>query len=102
VLISKNTVAELIRVLTYPKFNLSHKDIDLLLADYLPYTTTVDVNEFITSPRCRDTQDQMFINLAVCGKVDLLVSGDRDLLAMQSECDFRIKSPGQCLDLFVV
>ncbi|MDX8390565.1 MAG: putative toxin-antitoxin system toxin component, PIN family [Mariprofundaceae bacterium] len=93
VLISNNSAAELIRVLAYPKFKLSHNDIDLLLADYLPYTTTIVVDESIISPTCRDKHDQMFINLAICGEADALVTGDKDLLMMRSECDFHIESP---------
>ena len=40
-LLSKDTAAELIRVLAYPKFKLSADDQQELLADYLPYCISV-------------------------------------------------------------
>jgi len=81
-LVSRPTVEELIRVLTYPKFDLDKVEIEALLADYLPFTEAVAVSSRSQSPQCRDIDDQMFVELAIQGRADVLVTGDRALLAM--------------------
>ena len=81
-LVSRPTVDELIRVLTYPKFDLGKLEIEALLADYLPFTEPVVVSPRPQSPQCPDTDDQMFVDLAIQGRADVLVTGDRALLAM--------------------
>jgi putative PIN family toxin of toxin-antitoxin system len=81
-LVSKPTIDELIRVLAYPKFDLKKVDIEVLLADYLPFTSAVTVTPQAQSPRCSDVNDQMFVDLSIQGQADILVTGDRALLAM--------------------
>ena len=81
-LVSRPTVDELIRVLTYPKFDLDKMEIKALLADYLPFTEPVAVSPQPLSPQCPDTDDQMFVDLAIQGRANVLVTGDRALLAM--------------------
>ena len=92
-LVSRDTVSELIRVLTYPKFRLDKPDIEALLADYLPFTEPVEVPKLESTPRCKDADDQMFVDLAVAGRADVLVTGDRALLKM--EIGTEVQSPGQ-------
>jgi putative PIN family toxin of toxin-antitoxin system len=85
-LASTVTVQELVRVLAYPKFRLSQAEQDELLADYLPYTETVRIPQPPPQvPPCRDVLDEPFMHLAVVGKAQVLVSGDRDLLAIAEE-----------------
>ena len=81
-LVSRATVEELIRVLAYPKFKLDKADIEVLLADYLPYTRSVAVSAQPGSPRCSDPDDQVFVDLALQGQAQVLVTRDRALLAM--------------------
>ena len=81
-LVSRPTVDELIRVLAYPKSNLDKVEIEALLADYLPFTEPVTVSPQAQSPQCRDRDDQMFVDLAIQGQADVLVTGDRALLEM--------------------
>lgn len=84
-LVCKATVTELIRVLAYPKFKLNAEDQQELLADYLPYCTTVSLPAKPPSvPDCRDPYDLPFLHLAVVGKADALLSGDRDLLSLKA------------------
>ena len=40
-LVNKETVTELLKVLTYPKFKLTRTEQSVLLADFLPYDTAV-------------------------------------------------------------
>lgn len=82
-LASAVTVRELVRVLAYPKFRLSAAEQEELLADYLPYVQTVHMPPPPPAvPPCRDPLDEPFMQLALAGRARVLVSGDRDLLAV--------------------
>lgn len=85
-LASSATVRELVQVLAYPKFRLSVQEQEELLADYLPHTEVVRVpSPAPWVPECRDPLDMPFMHLAVAGKAQVLVSGDRDLLLLAVE-----------------
>lgn len=60
--------------------------------------TTVET----TITACRDEKDNKFLELAVDGQADFLVTGDKDLLALAEHPDpawvFRIVSPREFLD----
>ena len=97
-LVSAATAQELLRVLAYPKFRLSADDQQELLADYLPYTTGVRIPPRPPRvPDCRDPYDRPFLELAVSGHARLLVSGDRDLLALAGQAKFGIVTPADFL-----
>ena len=82
-LVSRVTTAELMRVLAYPKFRLAPEQQQELLADYLPYCKTVRIPDPPPpTPACRDAFDLPFLQLAIVGKANTLVTGDRDLLAL--------------------
>ena len=82
-LVSAVTVQELVRVLAYPKFALARAEQDELLADFLPYAQTVRIPQPPPPvPDCRDPLDVPFLQLAVAGQAQRLVSGDKDLLAV--------------------
>jgi putative PIN family toxin of toxin-antitoxin system len=83
-LASKETVSELMRVLAYPKFKLNKMEQALLLADFLPYTETVVIEQNPEGlPSIRDPDDLKFLVLAVVGQAEVLVSGDADILDLQ-------------------
>jgi len=85
-LVSRDTVAELVRVLAYAKFRLTPEERDVLLADYLPYTETVTLPARKPRvPACRGPFDVPFLLLALVGKADALVTGDQDLLALDGQ-----------------
>lgn len=85
-LASHATVAELIRVLAYPKFKLSPDERKELLADYLPYCKTVRIPEPPpATPSCRDNFDIPFLELAIAGKAQVLITGDQDLLSLAGD-----------------
>jgi putative PIN family toxin of toxin-antitoxin system len=82
-LASAATVRELIRVLAYPKFSLTPHAQEDLLADYLPWTEVIGIPHPTPAiPACRDLNDIPFLHLAMAGKADALVTGDKDLLAL--------------------
>jgi putative PIN family toxin of toxin-antitoxin system len=82
-LVSRTTAAELIRALAYPKFKLAAHEQEELLADYLPYCKTVRIPAPPpATPPCRDAFDVPFLELALVGKAEALVTGDKDLLSL--------------------
>lgn len=92
-LVSTATTAELIRVLSYPKFKLSSADRDELFADYLPYCATVNLPDKAPKiPSCPDPWDLPFLHLAAHGNANFLVTGDRDLLDIRARTRFAIVS----------
>lgn len=101
-LVSTATADELIRALAYPKFGLSEEDIQVALAAYLPFTETMEVRLVGRAKRlrCRDPHDQAFVELAYAGDADVLVSGDKDLLALADETPFPIETPREFLARF--
>lgn len=97
-LVSTASAQELVRVLAYPRFRLTATDQQELLADYLPHSTTVRIPDPPPSvPECRDPLDVMFLHLAAAGKDKMLVTGDRDLLALAGQTKFTILT----LDAFI-
>ena len=93
-LIGRQTTEELLRVLGYPKFGLSADDRGELLDDYLPWCETVAAPISPPSvPPCRDPFDRPFLELALAGNADALVTGDRGLLALAGEFSRPILSP---------
>jgi len=97
-LVGSETVQELIRVLAYPKFRLTPAEQHELLADYLPYAQTVRIPQPPPAvPRCRDPFDLPFLHLAIAGRADFLVSGDRDLLVLASDFSVPILTPADFL-----
>jgi len=61
------------------------------LAKMLARAELVAITERITA--CRDPQDDKFLELAVNGHADLIVSGDADLLALNPFRDIPILTP---------
>ena len=90
-LVSTATVSEIIRVLSYRKFNLNRQEIEALLGEYLPYTESIAGQTVLDAPRCSDEDDQMFIDLAISGEAEILVTGDKALL--DTKVEFRIMKP---------
>lgn len=99
-LVSRDTAEELIRVLAYPKFELDTAQQQTILAEYLPHCETLPQPRTRAKlPQCRDEDDQPFLLLAAASGADVLVTGDKDLLALQGQVKFRILSPAEFLTL---
>jgi len=82
-LCSKGIIDEYLRVLAYPKFELTEKEISFVLyQEVLPWFEIVTVQ--VGDPFVKnDPEDDKFIWCAVEGKADALVSGDDHLLTLK-------------------
>ena len=95
-LVSRDTAAELIRVLAYPKFALDDDEQRELLDDFLPFCETVTLPDPPpAAPECRDPFDRPFLELALAGRADALVTGDADILALSDRFAIPIMSPSE-------
>lgn len=80
---SNESLEEFIEVVKRPKFKriFSKKDIEKFLDVFDQYGELIKVKSKINI--CRDPKDNFLLNLAVDGKADYLVSGDKDLLIIK-------------------
>lgn len=98
-LASRDTTTELIRVLGYPKFGLTAPEREDLLGDYLTHAETVVMSHAPAVPECRDPCrdpfDRAFLELALAGGADALVTGDQDLLVLATAFEVPIVTPNE-------
>lgn len=82
ILISTPVLIELAEVLARDKLNkyLTEQDRMRFLVALLKESELIGITEEISE--CRDPQDNKFLELAICGKADVLVTGDVDLLVL--------------------
>jgi hypothetical protein len=97
-LASKDIFDEYINVLTYPKFELSEKEINYILYnEILPYFEVV-----IPKPGPaiiqEDPSDDKFLQCAEAGKASVIISGDQHLLNLKSYGKINILTPSQFLE----
>ncbi len=98
-LISNETASELLRVLTYPKFKLTQAERHELLAAYIPWCKTVVLPQKPpATPPCRDPFDIPFLQLAMVGNADFLVTADQDLLSLAEKFGRPIVSAARFLE----
>ena len=90
---SKQIIDEYLRVLTYPKFNLSEEEINFLLyQQILSYFDVIDVHPGPGIIK-EDPGDDKFIWCALAGNAKFIISGDRHLLALKFYRKIKIFSP---------
>jgi uncharacterized protein len=85
-LVSDSIVEEYLRVLEYPRIRKFKKITDAFIADIAAYAIyqTERVELVSTIKLSRQPADDIFLQTAVDGRADLLISGDKtDLLALQ-------------------
>jgi hypothetical protein len=97
---SKEIVDEYIRVLAYPKFELTEHEIDFLVyGELLAHFEIVEV--LPAKPIVRsDPADDKFIWCAETAGIDIIISGDTHLLRMKTYGEIRIMSPAKFLETF--
>ncbi|MCX8017935.1 MAG: putative toxin-antitoxin system toxin component, PIN family [Rhodocyclaceae bacterium] len=102
-LTSPACLAEYRRVLGYPAFSLSHERQEAAYADYLALALLIDATPpgALPLPKCRDHDDQKFLELARDGGADWLVTADKALLKLgrgrRLDGLFRILTPAEAL-----
>ena len=83
---NRHCLAELLRVLAYPQFALDEAAQQRLYEQYRTFATEADESDDtpinIPLPRCRDTDDQKFMELAARSQADLLITRDKELLRL--------------------
>lgn len=92
-LLSRETFDEFRRVLAYPKFSLSLSEIRAIINDeILPYFEVIEVEQ-ITTSICRDPHDEKILAVADAGKASYIITGDMDLLVLQTFGNIKIITP---------
>jgi putative PIN family toxin of toxin-antitoxin system len=94
ILISMPALLELNEVIARKKFDkyLSEEKRKEFLAALVKQAELLEVSEEITD--CRDAKDNKFLELAVCGAADCIISGDSDLLVLHPFRGISIVQPG--------
>jgi uncharacterized protein len=98
ILISLDAVVELNEVLGREKFNkyVSEEERVEFLIALLQEAIFIEVVEVVTGSR--DPHDDKFLELAVNGNAELIVSGDRDLLSLHPFQGIAIVTPRDFLE----
>jgi len=98
-LVSKETFAEFRKVLSYPKFKLTQREIrSILNEEILPFVEPVEIIEQ-AGGICRDPHDDMFLAVAAAGEAQFLVTGDQDLLVLKQYCQTQIVTLAELFSL---
>ena len=97
-LFSRQTLDELVRVLSV-KFSLDVSDIYRIIADIQKFGKQVNIisNDDVVM---EDPSDNVFINLAIDGKADIIVSGDSHLLRLKKYKGIEILTITEFLNRF--
>ncbi len=100
ILISVPVLLELAEVLSRKKLDkyLLEEERMRFLVALLKEAELVEITEVITD--CRDAKDNKFLELAVSGRADCIVSGDEDLLVLNPFRGIPILTPRRFLDGF--
>ena len=96
-LVSRETLAELADVLSRRKFDryVTISDRQRFLRLLSGIAELVPVIRRVRA--CRDPRDDMFLEVALNGRADVIVTGDRDLLALHPFRGIPILAPAQYL-----
>ena len=91
--ISEQTFYELATVLMREKFDkyLNREDRERFVADYKSIAVVYDVSYTVND--CRDSNDNMFLELALSAKADVIISSDPDLYSMNPYQNIPIVQP---------
>ena len=99
ILVGFAVLAEIYEVLNRERFRryIDEDDIRNFVAALTREAEYVDVDESITA--CRDPKDDKFLELAISGGADYVISGDSDLLALNPFRGVQILAPHTFLKL---
>ena len=99
ILMSSEIIGELEDIFNRPKFDkYSSKQVrNEFLNDFLTVVENVEIAQKIAI--CRDRKDDKFLELAVNGKADYIITGDQDLLVLHPFRNIEIISVSEYLKL---
>jgi putative PIN family toxin of toxin-antitoxin system len=99
ILLSESIINELKNVIQREKFDryLSLTTREELLNDLLELADKINPTETIID--CRDPKDNKYLELAVSGKAQYIITGDKDLLVLNPFREIKIIKPDEFLSL---
>ena len=99
-LLSTSTLMEAIEVVMRPKFDkyLSLTVRQLFLEEYKAKGPNVKITRQIKA--CRDPKDDMYLELALSGKADCIITNDEDLLVLNPFENIPIITPKEFLEKY--
>ena len=93
------TLAELVRVLEsnriQKRFQPTSNNIQTMVELIVRYGELTDLTQHFTL--CRDPKDDIFLDIAFAGHADVIVSGDKDLLALHPFGNISVVTPREFL-----
>ena len=96
VLMCRDAMQELLRVLHYPKFKLGSEEVQALLSELLPFVESIPLRaQKAPLPEVRDPHDAVFLALAAQASAAALVTGDLDLLAVNAQFHIPMITPAE-------
>jgi uncharacterized protein len=100
ILISNDVLSELTNVLSRSKFDryITSEIREDFLASLMLEAEIVPITEKITA--CRDPKDNKFLELAISGYADYLITGDQDLLVLHPFRNLQIITVSNFLNYF--
>jgi len=97
-LASTPIIDEYLKVLSYPKFRLSEKEIKYILySEILPYFDVVIPKSGQVTIQ-EDPSDDKFLHCAKAGKAGVIITGDQHLLNLKSYGKINILTPSKFLE----
>lgn len=98
VMISVPILLELAEVLNREKFDkyITYEERMLFMVSFLKIAEMIEITESIYA--CRDPKDNKFLELAISGEADVLISGDKDLLVLNPFRGVEIITPREFVD----
>lgn len=101
ILRSESTLTELLRTIYKSKFDQYFKPLNSreeLLVSFINSSLNIEVKHKITA--CRDSKDNKFLELALSGQADCIITGDKDLLVLHPFENIPIISPSDFLNSY--
>lgn len=102
ILTSDTTLDELSRVLLRDKFEkyVELKPRKLFIEGLRSISEHLEITKFVKM--CRDPNDDKVLEVAINGKANFIITGDKDLLVLKNIEDIPIISPQEFNDKFII
>ena len=100
ILYSEPTLLELHRVLSRKKFNkyFTVEEKQEFILKLVEMSELIEIKESITI--CRDSKDDKFLELAISGNADFIITGDQDLLVLNPFRNIEVITANEFLSRF--